>query len=58
MKKRAKNNIFKKHPSVAPRPRATAAMSHKVGDPNSGLTVNRSKPSGGAGCGGPTTSVK
>ena len=58
MKKRAKNTIFKKQPPIAPRAKATAAMSHKVGDPNSGLTTNRSKPSGGAGCGGPTTSVK
>ena len=51
-----KSTVFQGDPPVRPRGEATAAMSHKVGG-GGGLTTNRSKPSGGAGSGGPTTSV-
>ena len=56
-KTKLQSTVFQGDPPVRPRGAATAAMNHKVGDPNSGLTTNRQKPGGGAGSGGPTTSV-
>ncbi len=49
--------VFQPQGPVRPRQPSVAAMNHKTGAPHSGLTRNRSKPSGGFGTSGPTVDV-